>query len=275
MREKSTGKILGGAGVVAALAATGTLFAGAGLVGEGVGSFDLWPDWTGTPRPSVEVAARSPNGPGVNPLLPLNLRADGRRAVGGATAALVVRPTTFSAGPDIATADLVFALTPLTWVPALGSSSPSPDPAADVSTPARPSAPADQPAPATPAPATAVPVSEPAQRPSAPAEPPPAERKQVASVPPRDRPSRPSRSGSGKASSADVAGSHPRPVAGHGGSTSSTPPPSETVSDATSGESGGGSAAEADESKGAPLPGEPSSPPAGAAGDAPEGLLPD
>lgn len=228
MREKSTGKIMGGAGVVAALAATGTLFAGAGLVGKGVGSFDLWPDWTGTPRPSVEVAARSPNGPGVNPLLPLNLRADGRRAVGGATAALVLSPTTFSAGPDVTTADLVFALTPLTWAPALGASSLSPYPAADVA-PATPSAPADKPAPA----AQPAPSPVPVRQPSRPVAPQPAEREQVASVPSRDRSSRPSKKDSGpsKASSAGAAGGGQRPVPGRDGPTSTTPSPSETVAD--------------------------------------------
>ncbi len=273
MREKSTGRIVGGAGVVGALAAVGTLFAGAGLIGDGVGSFDLWPDWSGTPRPSVEVAARSPDGPGVNPLLPLTPRADGRRAVGSATAVLVVRPTTFSAGPDVATAGLVFALTPLTLAPALGaSSSPSLDPGVDVPTPAAPSAPAAQPAPAAPAPATAVPVSEPAQQPRAPAGPPPAEREQVASVPPRDRPSHPSRSGSSKASSAGAAGGHPRPVSGRDGSASPTPPPSQTAADSTSGESGDGGPEADGEPEGAPLPEDPSP---SAAKDAADELPPD
>ena len=90
MGEKANSRITGGAGAVAALAAVSTVFAGAGLIGPGVGSLDLWPDWSGTLRPSVDVAALPPGGPGVNPLLPLAARTDGSRPLGGATANIFV-----------------------------------------------------------------------------------------------------------------------------------------------------------------------------------------
>ena len=40
MGEKANSRITGGAGAVAALAAVSTVFAGAGLIGPGVGSLD-------------------------------------------------------------------------------------------------------------------------------------------------------------------------------------------------------------------------------------------
>lgn len=269
MGEKSSDRIAGGAGALAALATVGALFAGAGLVGDGVGSLDLWPDWTGSPRPSAELAARSPNGSGVNPLLPLTPRTDGIRSLGSATAALVLRPTAFSAGPDIATAGLVAALAPLTEAPASGAvSARRPGPGAFSSltqavvgsTPAAPSAPADQPAPAAQAPPTPAPTSEPARRPSGSGAPPPAEREQVASAPPRDQSSRPS-SGSGSGSdptvSAGAAVNGRRPDAGHKGS---APPPSGSSSGTTSSRPNGGPPPAASESAAAPPPAASASP---------------
>ncbi len=247
MGEKSSGRIAGGAGAVAALAAVGVLFAGAGLVGDGLGSFDLWPDWTGSARPAVEVAARSPDGPGVNPLLPLIPRTQGFRALGSATAALVVAPTAFSAGADITTAGLGVALAPLTAAPRSGAgSAPRPgasaaqDPAVNVVAPG-PSLPAGQPAPATQGPVTPVLVSEPARQPSFPVAPPPAEREQIVSVlAATQSPGRPltgSGPSQGSISTASAGGpdSGPRPVAGGDRSTSSTSPPSPAGASGSSG----------------------------------------
>lgn len=244
MGEKSSGRIAAGAGAAAALATVGALFAGAGLVGGGVSSFDLWPDWTGSPRPSVEVAARSPNGPGVNPLLPLAPRADGFRSLGSATAALVVGPTAFSAGPDVATAGVVAAVDPfprLTVAPASGASSPagrgldgfsSPIAGVDIPRPGAPAAPADRPAPAPQTPSTPIPAAQPVRKPSGPVAPSPAAREQLARAPARNqsslRPPSSSGSGSGSGSTAPAGGSDsgPRPVTGRDAATSSTSPPS-------------------------------------------------
>ncbi|MCW3012092.1 MAG: hypothetical protein JWO90_2496, partial [Solirubrobacterales bacterium] len=110
MGDTTSSRVTGAAGAVAALAVVGALFAGAGVVGGGVGSFDLWPDWSGTPRPSVEAAASSPNGPGTNPLLPRSTFADGSRPLGGDTASFVTSATAFSAGPGVATAGILAAV---------------------------------------------------------------------------------------------------------------------------------------------------------------------
>lgn len=243
MGEKSSGRIAGGAGAVAALAAVGVLFAGGGLVGDGLGPFDLWPDWVGSARPSIEVAARSPDGPGVNPLLPLIPRTQGFRALGSATAALVVAPTAFSAGPDVATAGLVVALAPLRDADVLRSdagSAPSPspgalsspNPAGDVPAPASPSAPAAQPGPGTQVATATAPPSEPPRPSRGPAASPPADREHVASILADDQSSRRQSTGSGRpagsASTASAGGpdSGPRPVASGDGSTSPASPAS-------------------------------------------------
>lgn len=283
MGYESDGRVAGGAGALAALAAVGILFAGAGLVGDGVGPLDLWPDWTGSPRPSVEVAARSPNGPGVNPLLPLTPRPGGFRSLGNATAGLIVgptafsvgsttfsvSPTTFSAGADVATAGTVFALAPLTKAPGSGASSAPgrrpgifslPNPAGDVPVPAIPATPAGRPAPATPAPATTTTLAaEPAGHPSRPGATPSGAREPAASVASRDQSSRPSSDpGSGSVpSSGRDADTGARPVASRDGATSSTPP-HESVSGTTSSRPDSGRPPPAGESSPAP-PSAPSS----------------
>jgi hypothetical protein len=57
------------AGAVAAAGATVAVFAAANMVGHSLG-YDLWPMFDGNGSRVIEVPAASPNGPGVNPLLP-------------------------------------------------------------------------------------------------------------------------------------------------------------------------------------------------------------
>ncbi len=73
------------AGAVAAAGATVAVFAGANMIGHTLG-YDLWPMFDGNGARVIEVPAASPNGPGVNPLLPTASSPLTRTAQGSSTA---------------------------------------------------------------------------------------------------------------------------------------------------------------------------------------------
>ncbi len=98
--EATSSKMTTMAGALAALAAVSTAFAGAGVVGSGLG-IDVWPDWSGSPRPQADVAAASPDRPGTNPLLPLVAGSFGTRPLGGAAAVFAAGAPDQAAAPSV------------------------------------------------------------------------------------------------------------------------------------------------------------------------------